>query len=252
MEPTERFSDRVDNYLRYRPGYPPQVRELLRERYQLTPSAEIADVGSGTGALARLFLENGNRVFGVEPNAAMRRAGERVLAQFPRFTSVAGTAERTTLDDRSVDLVTAGQAFHWFRPGPTRLEFGRVLRPGGRVMLVWNERRVEGTGFSEDYERLLRTHGTDFAEVNHVRSGSPERIRAFFAPMPVDSWNFENEQSFDLAGLKGRLLSSSYVPAEGEPGCAEMLLEVEDVFDRHEEGGTVTIRYDSRVYVGRL
>ena len=252
MEPTQRFSDRVKNYVRYRPGYPPQLLDLMQERYGLERTAEIADVGSGTGALARLFLANGNRVFGVEPNLEMRRAGERVLAELPRFTSVSGTAERTTLADRSVDLVMSGQAFHWFRQGPTRLEFGRVVRPGGRVMLVWNERRAEGTAFSEAYERLLRTHGTDYAEVNHGKRAGPKQVRDFFFPMPVESWNFENEQRLDLEGLKGRLLSSSYVPAEGEPGCAEMLMEAEDVFERHAEGGTVTVRYDSRVYVGRL
>ncbi len=220
MDPTQRFSARVENYVRYRPGYPARVLELLRGRYGLTWNSEVADIGSGTGTVARMFLENGNRVFGVEPNAEMRRAGERLLAGFPRFTSVATTAEKTTLLDRSVDFVAAGQAFHWFDPGLTRREFERILRPQGLVVLVWNARRKERTGFLETYERLLETHGTDYAEVNHGRRGSPEEVRDFFAPMPVEAWTFENAQRLDLAGLKGRVLSSSYVPAEGEADCA--------------------------------
>ncbi len=252
MDPTQRFSARVENYVRYRPGYPARVLDLLRGRYGLTRNSEVADIGSGTGTVARMFLENGNRVFGVEPNAEMRRAGERLLAGFPRFTSVATTAEKTTLLDRSVDFVAAGQAFHWFDPGLTRREFERILRPQGLVVLVWNARRKERTGFLETYERLLETHGTDYAEVSHGRRGSPEEVRDFFAPMPVEAWTFENAQRLDLAGLKGRVLSSSYVPAEGEAGCAEMLAELEDVFWRYQDGGTVTVRYDTRVYVGML
>lgn len=252
MEPTLRFSSRVENYARYRPGYPAGVLDLLQERYGLTSSSEIADVGSGTGALARIFLENGNRVFGVEPNAEMRLAGERLLAEFPGFTSVAATAEGTTLVGRSVDFVTAGQAFHWFDPGPTRREFARVLKPGGRVVLVWNARHKEGEGFPAAYERLLETHGTDYTEVNHGLRGSAEAVRAFFAPETVEVWSFENSQRLDLPGLKGRLLSTSYAPAEGEPGSAEMLAELEDVFRRYQDEGTVTVRYDTRVYVGRL
>lgn len=251
-EPTQRFSARVENYARYRPGYPLEVLDLLRERYGLTQDSEIADVGSGTGALARMFLEDGNRIYGVEPNAEMRRAGERLLAAFPRFTSVEATAEETTLPDRSVDFVTAGQAFHWFDPGPVRREFGRILKPGGRIVLVWNARQKERTGFLAAYESLLETHGTDYAEVNHGRRGSAGKVRDFFAPMPVEEWTFDNAQRLAPAGLKGRVLSSSYVPAEGEPGCAEMLAEIEDIFSKYQHGGAVTVRYDTRVYVGGL
>lgn len=252
MESTQRFSVRVENYVRYRPGYPREILKLLRERYGLTRDSEIADVGSGTGALAQMFLENGNRVCGVEPNAEMRRAGERLLAAFPRFTSVEATAEATTLPDRSADFVTAGQAFHWFDPGSAWREFGRILKPRGLVVLVWNARRKERTGFPGAYERLLETHGTDYAEVDHGRRGSAGKIRDFFAPMPVEEWTFGNAQRLDLAGLKGRVLSSSYVPAEGEPGCAEMLADLEDVFSRYQDGGAVIVRYDTQVYVGVL
>ena len=252
VDPTRRFTSRVENYVRHRPGYPGEILELLRKRSGMTPEAVIADVGSGTGILSRLFLENGNRVFGIEPNAEMRLAGERLLEGYEGFTSIDATAEDTSLADRSVDFVVAGQAFHWFDPEPARAEFARILRPDGRVGLVWNARRKERTGFLAAYENLLEAHGTDYAEVNHGRRGSAEEVRRFFSPEPVAEFVFDNTQVFDLEGLKGRVLSSSYVPAEGEPGCAEMLDDLENIFDRHASDGRVTLRYDTRVYFGGL
>lgn len=252
MDPTRRFSSRVENYVRYRPGYPAGVLEIMRERCGLGRDDIVADVGSGTGALARLFLENGNKVFGVEPNPEMRRAGEELLAGYEGFTSVDGVAGATTLPDGSADFVTAGQAFHWFDPGPTREEFVRLLRPGGWAVLVWNERRNRGTGFSAAYEKLLERHGTDYARVNHRGRGSSEEIKRFFAPAPVEEVASDNAQTFDLAGLRGRLLSSSYVPAEGEPGSTRMLADLEDLFRHYGSDDRVTLRYDTRLYIGKL
>lgn len=253
-DPTRRFSDRVENYVRYRPGYPREVLELLRYECGLTPEAVVADVGSGTGILSRLFLQNGNRVLGVEPNEEMRRAGERLLGGYANFTSVPATAEATTLDDGSVDFVVAGQSFHWFDPGPAQAEFFCVLRSGGWVVLVWNARRSEGTRtpFLEAYERLLEIYGTDYEEVGHGRRGSPEEVRKFFGLGTVEETAFDNLQVLDLEGLKGRALSSSYVPSEGQPGHAGMMEELERVYRAHEEGGTVTVEYDARVYYGKL
>lgn len=252
MDPTQRFSSRVENYVRYRPSYPKEVLDLLRDKFGMTPEAVIADVGSGTGLLSRLFLENGNRVFGVEPNAEMRAAGERLLDGYERFASIDATAEDTSLAGGSVDFVVAGQAFHWFDPARARDEFARILRPGGRVVLVWNGRRRERSGFQQAYEALLETHGTDYAEVNHGQRGSAEEVRRFFSPEPVEEHVFDNAQVFNLEGLKGRLLSSSYVPGSGEPGSAVMLADLEDIFREYQEDGTVMVEYDTRVYVGGL
>jgi len=138
----QRFSNRVADYVRYRPGYPAALFDLLRVECAFTSNHAVADVGSGTGLLTKLFLENGNRVFGVEPNQEMRRAGEEFLHSFPKFTSVAGSAEATTLGDASVDFVTAGQAFHWFDPQAARREFLRILKTNGWVVIAWNDRRL--------------------------------------------------------------------------------------------------------------
>ena len=249
-DPTQRFTKRVDHYAKHRPTYPRAVIDLLEKECGLTSASVVADVGSGTGLLSELFLENGNRVLGVEPNSEMRRAGDRRLGDNPRFTSVAGTAEATTLDAASVDLVSAGQAFHWFDPEGARAEFVRSLRPGGWVALVWNWRRKDETPFLAAYERLLATYRTDRGEAEVWRRGD-EMAEALFGPGSFEKATFDNEQVLDLDGFKGRLLSISYVPAEGEPGSDEMLRNVEEIFDEHQKGGRVRIEYDTRVYYGQ-
>src|SRR5437660_4475378 len=183
VTPTERFSNRVENYLRYRPRYPKEIVQLIETECGLRSESSIADIGSGTGILAELFLRNGNHVFGIEPNREMREAGERLLAIYTRFTSVAGTAEATTLPDQSIDLITAGQAFHWFDRDSCRKEFMRILRPGGWVVLVWNDRRIDSTPFLAAYEQLLVTYGTDYQQVDHKRIDSAV-LREFFKGEP--------------------------------------------------------------------
>jgi ubiquinone/menaquinone biosynthesis C-methylase UbiE len=131
IDSTKRFSSRVENYIKYRPGYPPAMLDLLKEKCGLTGGSMVADIGSGTGILTELFLRNGNQVIGVEPNREMREAAERLLGKDPKFTSVSGTAESTTLKDQSVDFIAASQAFHWFDREQARREFLRVLKPGG-------------------------------------------------------------------------------------------------------------------------
>jgi len=174
------------------------------------------------------------------------------LRGYERFTSVAARAEETTLPDGSVDFVTAGQTFHWFDPGPTRGEFARILEPGGVVALIWNTRRKEGEPFLAGYEKLLRSHGTDYREVCHGSRGSPESIRDFFRPHPVEEATFENRQAFDLEGLRGRLLSSSYVPDVGEPGHPEMMEAAGRLFEEHQAAGRVVLKYDTQVFFGPL
>ena len=142
-----RFSDRVADYVRTRPGYPTAVLDILGTETGLNPATVVADVGAGTGLSAELFLRNGNTVFGVEPNREMREAAESLLAGYANFHSVAGSAESTTLPDASVDLIVAGQAFHWFDVPRARAEFRRILRPDGVVVLMWNTRRLDTTPF---------------------------------------------------------------------------------------------------------
>lgn len=250
-KPSERFSDRVADYLQYRPRYPEALIPLLAERCGLAPDHAIADVGSGTGFLAELFLRHGNTVHAVEPNEPMRAAAEQCYGHFPNFVSVDGAAEASGLPERSVDLVTAGQAFHWFDAAAARTEFARMLRPGGWTVLVWNERRVEERGFPVDYEALLHRHGTDYAAVDH-RNVDGNKLRAFFAGGHVELAVLENAQMLDRDGLAGRLRSCSYVPAPGEPGFAPMMDALNALFDQYQNGGHVTIVYDTKVYMGQF
>jgi ubiquinone/menaquinone biosynthesis C-methylase UbiE len=250
QDATTRFSSRVEQYVRYRPSYPKEVLNLLRDKCGLTPDSVIADVASGTGIFTKLLLENGNRVFGVEPNAEMRRAGEEYLASYSRFTSVAGTAEATTLSDHGVDMVTAAQAAHWFDRAKARQEFVRIAKPGGWTVLIWNERETGSTPFLRDYEKLLLTYGTDYKEVRHERT--TEEIAGFFAPSTFQSAILEMRQDCDYAALEGRLLSSSYIPGSGHPGYEAMLRELRQLFDTYQANGQVVLAYVTRVYYGQI
>ncbi len=248
---TTRFSTRVADYVKYRPGYPEAVLRLLEAECGLTPESVVADVGSGTGLLAELFLKHGNRVYGVEPNREMREAGERLLASYPNFTSVDGRAEETTLEDKSVNFVTAGQAFHWFDPPHARREFMRILKPGGWVVLVWNDRRTAGTPFLEEYERMLLEYGTDYREVS-VKYAEESMLAALFGPSEMRAQTFDNQQVFDFEGLRGRLTSSSYTPQPGHPDFDPMMSALEALFQRHQHDGHVTVAYDTKVFYGKL
>ena len=249
-DPTQRFSSRVDNYIRYRPSYPQAVLETLTAACRLTPSSIVADVGSGTGLLSKIFLDHGNPVIGVEPNPDMRHAGEQFLADYRNFTSVAATAEATTLPAHSVDFITAGQAAHWFNLEKARREFVRILKPGAWTALIWNERKTDSTPFLAAYENLLLTYGTDYQEIRHERTSA--EIDTFFAPAQFQSRVFPYQQLFDYESLEGRLLSSSYTPQPGDPNHTPMLHQLRRIFDHHQSAGRVAFEYDTRMFYGQL
>lgn len=246
----ERFTNRVANYVKYRPSYPPEVLRFLQDELKLRSDSIIADVGSGTGISTKIFLENGNPVYGVEPNAPMRAAAEEFLRDFPNFRSVDGTSENTTLEDRSIDFVTAAQAFHWFEPEQTRAEFKRILKPAGYVVLIWNERQIETNEFLREYEKFLLEFGTDYAKVRHDYLPK-EKLGAFFTG-GFQTASFQNAQIFDFEGLKGRMLSSSYMPNETDARYAEMTKSLHGIFTKHAENDRIAVLYDTNVYYGKL
>jgi SAM-dependent methyltransferase len=250
LDPTKRFSNRVENYLKYRPTYPTAIIPLLESECGLTPESVIADLGSGTGFLTELFLKVGNSVFGVEPNPEMRVAGEKVLAKYPRFSSVSAAAESTGLPDHSVDLIVAGQSFHWFDRATARPEFVRILKPGGWVVLAWNGYRVESSPMMAAYQDLVVRYGTDYSEVQREVVGCD--VESFYAPGSCKCARFEFQQTFDYEGLKGRLLSASYAPEPDHPNYDAMLSEVRKIFDANEKDGRVTFEYETELYYGQL
>jgi SAM-dependent methyltransferase len=250
VDPTKRFSNRVHNYLKYRPGYPLGVITLLESESGLTPNSVIADLGSGTGILSEVFLKHGNQVIGVEPNQEMRAAGDALLAEYPKFSSVDARAEATTLPDHSVDFLVAGQSFHWFDQAKARPEFKRVLKPGGWVVAIWNGFRVESSAINLAYQQLVLRYGTDYQAV--IREITHEEMDEFYAPGSCKLARFEFQQLFDFEGLQGRLLSSSYAPDPDHPNYEPMLRQLRDIFHAHQKEGKVTLHYETEAYYGRL
>ncbi len=247
-----RFTRTVENYVKYRPHYPYAVVEFLQTACELSTSTVVADIASGTGFLAEIFLQHGNKVIGVEPNDDMRRAGKQYLSKYPNFTSIAATAEATTLKSHSVDMITAGQAFHWFDPKKSRQEFTRILKPEGWVVLVWNM-PGRNTPFMLDYEKqiwfkyLAPSDSTD-ADGQAVEAG----LRAWYAPGVIQFHSFENYQVVDYDGLQGRVLSSSYSPTPEDAKYKPLLEDLKTIFERHQREGKVTIEYECRVCYGQL
>ena len=250
LDPTKRFSSRVDNYIKYRPGYPSEIIPLLRTECGLTPETIIADLGFGTGLLTELFLKNGNRVYGVEPNPEMRVAGENFLVNYTNFTSIDGTAEATTLPDDSIDMIVAGQAFHWFDRQMARPEFQRILKPNGWVVLIWNGFHVETSALNSGYQDIVLRYGTDYKEVAREISGVD--VDPFFAPNKCQRARFAFKQHFDFEGLKGRLLSSSYAPDSNHPQFATMIDDLRILFEANQQDGQVGFEYQTEVYYGQL
>jgi SAM-dependent methyltransferase len=246
----ERFSNRVENYVKYRPDYPREIIGWLTAQGALEQDTIVADIGCGPGISTRMFLENGNRVFGVEPNSAMRAAASEYLKPFPNFKLIEGSSENTNLNDASIDLVTAAQAFHWFRPEPTRKEFERIIKPGGHAALIWNIRQEETTPFLIEYERLIRDHSADYQAVRHNNIGD-EEVAQFLGP-DMRAATFDNVQEFDFDGLLGRLLSSSYMPADDDARYPAMKDALRALFAKHEQDGKIQILYDTKVYLSPI
>lgn len=244
LGPTERFSSRAEAYARGRPGYSRGMIELLERECGLTPEWRVVDIGSGTGLLARLFLDYGCEVYGVEPNAEMRAVGDRELRGVARFHSAEGRAEATGLRDGGFDLVTAGQAFHWFDPQAARAEFRRILKPGGWIVLAWNERRIT-PGFMADYE-ALQTH---FAKERPHPSAAD--FDSFFGEGAWRMATLANPLALDENTLLSRVESCSRSPLPGTPEHEPMIGELRRLFRQYARDGVVTMEYETRVYYGQ-
>ncbi|MBX9604123.1 MAG: class I SAM-dependent methyltransferase [Bryobacteraceae bacterium] len=252
-DPTRRFSDRAAYYVRYRPGYPEGVVELLQRETGLTRDSVVADIGSGTGISSEMLLPHARLVYAVEPNAEMRASAEMLLGENPNFRSVDGTAESTGLPDASVDLITAATAFHWFDPTRTRPEFQRILKPGAFLVLLWNTRRSGDNGFGDAYEALLKEFAVDYEKGRLLqRQQTSAGVAAFFGELPFRLEVLDNVQTLDEDGLTGRILSASYMPLPGHPRYNEMLAAIAGLYRRFQVDGFVQFPYDTNVYWGRL
>jgi SAM-dependent methyltransferase len=251
MDPTQRFSDRVENYIKYRPGYPAQVVTYLHDECNLSDDSVIADIGSGTGIFTKLLVNRGYRVYAVEPNTAMQQAIRQQLGAHANFIPVNGSAEVTTLEAKTIDLIVCAQAFHWFNKGETRLEFKRILKDDGYVALIWNNRDANADDFSTAYENILKKDSPDYKQVNH-RNINETDLKAFFRDGIFKEVRYPNMQVFDEAGFLGRAFSSSYVPAEGTHAGEKFREALKAIFREYNKGGKVSFQYQTEVFLGKL
>jgi len=248
LHPTSRFSNRVENYVKYRPPYPEEIIVFLEKTIGLRKDQRIVDIGSGTGMFSELFLKQGFSVTGIEPNEAMRIAAETKLAVYPGFESRNRQAEQTGLRSATVDLITVAQAFHWMEPEQTKKEFLRILKPGGHILLAWNL-RLQHTEFLKTYEALKQKYGRDYQEIKEKRNETT--IEKFFAPKIMISRSFENVQLLDFECLKGQLLSSSYIPLPGQPSYENMISELAELFVAYNENGYIRMGYETKIYMNQ-
>jgi SAM-dependent methyltransferase len=248
MKSTLRFTGRVANYVKYRPSYPEAILDLLEKEIDFDQQKDVADIGSGPGKLSRLFLNNDNLVYGVEPNDEMREAGERLLKDYINFISINATAEFTALADKSVDLIVSGQAFHWFDTDKAKVEFQRIIKPGGYVVLLWNKRDIDASPLMQEYDMLVREFCPEYIPEDGIDESVLNR---FYGVKNFRRANFKNLQTFDFAGLKGRLLSASYAPAEGNSN-KEMLKKLKEIFDKHNKDSKIYFVYNTKVYFGKI
>jgi len=245
---TTRFSNRVENYVRYRPSYPQAVVQHLIAAFSLNRRSAIADMGSGTGIFTELLLGNELPVIAVEPNQAMRQAADARLHARAGYSSVDGCAEHSTLQAHSIDLITVAQAFHWFRQTEAKLEFKRILKPQGGIALVWN-RRDSGSAFLADYEAFLVEALPEYNEVKHTRLSDQEICAFLGTDAKVSSYDYRQE--FDFDGLCGRFLSSSYAPADGDAAFTDVMDSLRTLFDQHADNERIVFSYKTQVYTGR-
>lgn len=248
---TKLFSNRVDNYVKYRPTYPKQLLRKLTEEGILTTEKIIADIGSGTGIFSEILLETKCTIYAVEPNNEMRYAAEARLSKFDNFNSINGTAETSNLETESIDIITVAQAFHWFDQEKAKIEFKRILKPGGIVALIWNERLVEKSIFQKEYDFLLKKYCSAYESSKH-RNVTRDQIANFYGSNNFSEYDCSNYQKFDFESLKGRLSSSSYAPTEEEENYKDLMKELKSIFEKYQVNGTVKFDYNTKMYYGPL
>jgi SAM-dependent methyltransferase len=237
MNPTGRFSNRAEHYVKYRPGYPDTAFDVLAEA--LPMGCEVADVGSGTGISSRWLRKRAGLVYSVEPNREMRESAEAMDG----IVTVNGTAEATTLPDGCVDTVVCATAFHWFDVEASRREFARILRPGGHVALLWNVRQMP------EYERIVDAFAVEPLRKWDEQTGD---IAGEFFGSRMRTARVPNDQWLDWEGLLGRAMSASYMPLPGDPRFVEMEAALREYFARESREGLFKFAYETAMYWGQV
>jgi ubiquinone/menaquinone biosynthesis C-methylase UbiE len=243
-----RFDGKSGVYSKYRPRYPSEILRILEREIGFTQKRIVADIGSGTGILSELFLENGNTVYCVEPNLEMRRTAEKNLKGFvPRYVSIEGAAEATNLRGDSIDLIAVGQALHWFDFVKARTEFRRVVKKRGHIAIVYNHRKEKG-----EVEMAYKTIVDKFARNRAKVPDADDAYAAKFLSAGFKKFIVPNSQTLDLQGMLGRLASASYMPNSTSPEWTKLKRDLRRVIDEFGSDGIATLHYDTVVYLGRI
>lgn len=245
----ERFTDRAKNYSKYRPGYAQTLIEYLISQIELKTDDKIADIGSGTGISSKLFLDFGNTVYGVEPNSTMRFEAEENLNTYDKFYSIGSCAEKTDLENESVNHIVSAQAFHWFDPVPTKEEFKRILKTDGSVILIWNIRESDQGGFTDHLMRIIETYSADFTKTAEKR----DIVKDFFGNTEVTFKKISNPQTSSFEKIVGELSSYSYLPNEGQVNYKNMIDDVQILFDKFKDHDNhVVLNYSTIIHIGKI
>lgn len=250
MLSTQKFSGIANEYTQSRPSYAMEFIECLYEKYGFADSSVIADIGSGTGKLAKQLLKKGSKVFCVEPNYDMRSVAEKELNTYANFNSITGSAECTTLSDNSVDFITTAQAFHWFDTKSFKKECSRIIKADGKVFLIWNIRNEEALINKELYQ-VFSKYCSDFKGFSGGIKPHDDRIKEFFEN-EYEFLTFDNPLCFDREKFINRCLSGSYSLKKGDYRFDSYAEEIKKVFDKFENGGIVTVENNTVAYVGTL
>lgn len=251
IDSVDRFSQRAENYDKFRPHYPTGLVEFLFNHVQLQPEPVVADIAAGTGIFTEQLAIRGNPVYVVEPNAYMRAMAFQRLSELKNCTFIDGTAESTGLPDCSVDLIVSAQAFHWFDLEKTKVEFKRIGRTSHPpVAIVWNIRDTD-SAFEKAYEQLISNYSDDYQEVTKQQK-EPDRVYSFFSPNEPEYHTFRHVNNLTFEQLLGRTLSYSYMPSSPSPRSAEVEERLADLFEAHQQDGKVTLAYTTRLFVGRI
>lgn len=248
---TEKFTGKASAYEKYRPAYPKEFIDYLYKHAAFMQESIIADIGSGTGILSGQLLERGSSVIGVEPNEDMRRTAEKNLSGYSNYISIAGTDENTALSDFSIDFITVAQAFHWFDIQGFKKECRRILKPEGKVVLVWNSRVPDSKIVMENAEICQRLC-PDFKGFSGGEKNDTGAFMPFFRGGIYENKNFENNLEYNLDNFIGRNLSASYAPKQEENNFNLFVSELMELYEKYEKNGKVVLPNITRCYIGRV
>ncbi len=244
------FSGKASIYSRYRPGYPKDLIEILMKETGFNQGWVVADIGSGTGILSRLFLENGNRVYCIEPNSDMRSESVKYNSGFQNCTVLNGTAENTGLESNSVDIAVAGQSFHWFDPVAARIEMIRILKDGGYAALIWNNRSEDEGSLSRGYDNICSRYSHNYQGTGNSRISSAT-FQTFFEG-GYKMFKILNNQELDLDGILGRYFSASYALGPEDPDYGKAVESLNELFRKFQKNGYATMEYETQIFIGQL